>query len=196
MDSAIVLSLFGVSLLALVSVARTRSETVTLRRPATVLLTAGAVLAIIAADRRGAPLSVCATVTLACAVVCAASDLATGLVYDQVTILAATAIALVSILGRDMSVVLIGAGACVGPMLTVYAATRGCGIGLGDVKLSGVIGAGLGGLTSLGALGAAFAFGALWAIPLLIFKRARPGDRVAFAPFLALGAIACTALRW
>lgn len=196
MDSTTALSLFGASLLGLVSVARMRSDAVTLRRPPTVILTAGAVLAIIAADRRGVPISGCATVTLACAVVCAASDLATGLVYDQVTILATIAIVLGSILSRDTFVVLIGATACAGPMLTLYAATRGCGIGLGDVKLSGVIGAGLGGLESLGALGAAFVVGAIWAISLLIFKRARPGDRVAFAPFLAIGAIACTALSW
>ncbi|MGA7747653.1 MAG: A24 family peptidase [Candidatus Aquilonibacter sp.] len=196
MGSSAALSLFGVSLLVLVTVARVRSDAVTLRRPAIMILTAGAVLAIIAADRRGTPISVCAIVTLACVVVCAASDIETGLVFDQVTILATIAIVLGSILGRDMSVASIGAGTCAGSTLTLYAATRGRGIGLGDVKLSGVMGAGLGGLASLGALGAAFVAGAVWAIPLLIFKRARPGARVPFAPFLAIGAMASIALRW
>jgi prepilin signal peptidase PulO-like enzyme (type II secretory pathway) len=156
----------------------------------------GAVLAIIVADRRDMPISACAIMALACVVVCAASDLVTGLVFDQVVNVTTIAIVLGSIFGRDMSIALVGAGACMGSMLTLHAATRGCGIGLGDVKLSGVIGAGLGGLASLEALGAAFVAGALLVIPLLIFKRARSDDRVAFAPFLAIGTIACTMLHW
>ncbi len=196
MGSSTALALFGALLLLLAMAARARSDAVTLLRPAIVILTTGAVLAILLADRRGTPISVCAIAALACAVVSAASDLATGLVFDRVTVIAAIAIVFGSVAGRCPSVALIGAGACAGSMLTLYAATRGCGIGLGDVKLSGVIGAGLGGVASLGAIGTAFVAGALWAAPLLIFKRVRSGDRVAFAPFLAIGAIACTALGW
>jgi leader peptidase (prepilin peptidase) / N-methyltransferase len=196
MGSTGALALFGASLLVLAALARTRSDAVRLQRPAIVILTLAAVVAILVADRRGMPLSVCAIVTMACVVVCAASDLATGLIFDQVTVVAAIAITFVAALNGDTSAALIGAVVCVGPMLTLFAATRGSGIGLGDVKLSGVIGAGLGGIASLGALGAAFVAGALWAMALLVSERAKAADRIAFAPFLAVGAIACTALRW
>ncbi len=184
---------FLAALLGLVRLARIRSTAVKLTRPVVVILALCAVPAIILADQRGTPISL--SVTLACAVVCAASDLATGLVFDGVTATTAIAILITSILSQDSLVAAIGASSCAGAMLLLYAVTRGRGIGLGDVKLGAVIGAGLGGVASVGALGAAFIAGAVWAIPLLASSRAQRGDRVAFAPFLAVGAIACTALR-
>jgi prepilin signal peptidase PulO-like enzyme (type II secretory pathway) len=194
MSPPLALLVFLAALLGLGRLARTRSAAVKLTRPVVVILALCAALAIVRADHRGTPIAL--TVTLACVVVCAASDLATGLVFDSVAATTAIAILLASILSRDMLVAAIGACSCAGVMLLLYTVTRGRGIGLGDVKLGAVIGAGLGGVASVGALGAAFIAGAVWAIPLLVFRRVQRGDRVAFAPFLAVGAIASTALRW
>ena len=194
MSLAFTLASFSLSLLVLAGIARMRSADVALGRPSAVILTASAVVAIIWADHRGVTISITAAPTLACVVVCAASDLATGLIFDQVVAATTIAIVLAALVTRDVPFAAMGAGSCAGLMFVLHSLTKGRGIGLGDVKLSAVIGAGLGGVAAVGALGAAFVAGALFVIPLLMAKRARCDDRLAFAPFLAAGTIACAAL--
>jgi len=136
-----------------------------------------------------------AALVLACALVCAATDIRTGLVLDVVTGPAFAGIIVWSLATHALLPALAGVAVCAGPLLVLHAVTRGAGIGLGDVKLAGVIGSGLGGAASAGAIGAAFVAGAIWAIGMLIARRARAGDRIAFAPFLALGAVAFVLFR-
>ena len=93
-----------------------------------------------------------------------------------------------------------GAAACAGAalaasaLLALHLVTRGRGIGLGDVKLAFAIGAGLGPLRGLEALGAAFIAGAAYALWLLARRRARRTSSLPFAPFLAVGTVAIVGL--
>lgn len=144
---------------------------------------------------RGVPISFGIAIALACLVVSAVSDLAMGLVFDAVTASAACGIVVLSLLDRSTPIATLGAAVCIAPLLVLYALTRGRGIGLGDVKLGGIIGASVGGLEALGAIGAAFVAGALCCMPLVISRRARRGTPVPFAPFMALGTLALVAAR-
>jgi len=69
----------------------------------------------------------------------------------------------------------------------LYLASRGRGIGLGDVKLALCIGAGLGIRGGLLSFAVAFIVGGAAATILLIFGKARRGDEIRFAPFIAAG---------
>jgi prepilin signal peptidase PulO-like enzyme (type II secretory pathway) len=182
--------LFAPTLVLLAAIARLRSAAFSVARPTVALLVIGALIVLVISDERGSPMSLGVALAMACAIVSAASDLATGLVFDSVTALAALMILLAALVAGSAIPAAIGAVVCAGSLSALYALTRGRGIGLGDVKLGAVIGAGCGGVIAIGALGSAFIVGALWAIPLLARKRVHPGDRVAFAPFLALGTIA------
>ncbi|MFT4136177.1 prepilin peptidase [Microbacterium sp.] len=72
----------------------------------------------------------------------------------------------------------------------------GGGMGAGDVKLAGAIGLFLGFLgwtqALLGAI-AGFVLGGLWALALLVTRRAHRGTRIAFGPFMLAGAWAAIA---
>ncbi|GAC1577795.1 MAG: hypothetical protein NVS3B7_11240 [Candidatus Elarobacter sp.] len=72
----------------------------------------------------------------------------------------------------------------------LYAATRGRGIGLGDVKLGVAIGAGFGPADGIAAIGAAFVLGGAYAMWRLATRRSRLGDVIRFGPFLAAGSFA------
>lgn len=66
--------------------------------------------------------------------------------------------------------------------------TRGKGMGLGDVKLAGMIGVTLGGPLTLFALWAAFILGACFGLALIAMRRASwRGTQIPFGPFLAVG---------
>ena len=132
---------------------------------------------------------------LACVIVCAATDIRTGLVLDVITAPAFGGIVLWSLVTRSLLPTLVGAALCGGTLLALYVLTRGRGIGLGDVKLAAVIGGGLGGAAAVGAIGIAFVAGAVWAVTMLVARRARAGDRVPFAPFLAIGTIGFVIVR-
>jgi leader peptidase (prepilin peptidase) / N-methyltransferase len=176
-------------------VARRRSSKISLKAPVIIALTVigGGVIALCAL--RGVSVSYGIALAFACLVICTASDLATGLIFDGVTVGAACGIGMCCLLAQTAPAALAGAGICIIPLLALYAVTRGRGIGLGDVKLGGIVGAGVGGIEALGAIGIAFVVGAICCVPLLVARRVRRGDRVAFAPFLALGTIAFVAGR-
>jgi leader peptidase (prepilin peptidase) / N-methyltransferase len=176
-------------------IARARSAAVSSQTPVAFALGAMAACTIVLCAARGIPISSGVALAFACAVICAASDLATGLIFDAVTASAACAIALWSLIAHNAQLALLGAGVCIAPLLLLHMATHGRGIGLGDVKLGGIIGAGIGGVEALGAIGAAFVAGALCCVPLLLMRRVQRGDRIAFAPFMALGTIVLIAVR-
>jgi leader peptidase (prepilin peptidase)/N-methyltransferase len=84
-----------------------------------------------------------------------------------------------------------------GGIYAVLRATSRGGIGGGDVKLAAVIGLVLGwhGWQAL-AVGAASAFvlGALYALALMAFRRANRSTRIAFGPWMIIGAVLGVAL--
>jgi prepilin signal peptidase PulO-like enzyme (type II secretory pathway) len=184
------LCLFAPMVMLLVAIARSRNATISFARPSVALLVLGALSVLVIGDERGSPMSFGAVLAMACAIVCAATDLATGLIFDSVTALTAMMILLAALVAGSLTATTTGACVCAGSLCALYALTRGRGIGLGDVKLGAVIGAGCGGVAAFGAIGSAFVAGALWAVPLLVRKRVGAGDRIVFAPFLALGTIA------
>lgn len=70
-------------------------------------------------------------------------------------------------------------------------ASRGA-LGLGDVRLAGLLGAALGFVSAWNVLWGtvlAFVFGGLYAVGLLLARRAGPSDRVPFGPAMLAGAV-------
>jgi leader peptidase (prepilin peptidase)/N-methyltransferase len=74
-----------------------------------------------------------------------------------------------------------------GLLMAVRLATRGRGLGLGDVKLAAVLGAGLGPSEAVVALGLAFVIGGAVAALLLATGKAAPGTALPFGPYLLAG---------
>lgn len=75
----------------------------------------------------------------------------------------------------------------------LWALTRGRGMGLGDVKLAPVLGSVLGWLgvgVAIFGLVLAFAVGATVGLVALVSRRSGWGSRIAFGPFLLIGALA------
>jgi prepilin signal peptidase PulO-like enzyme (type II secretory pathway) len=135
------------------------------------------------------------TLALACAAVCASTDLLTGYVFDRVLAFASFGLLALSLSAHATVAAALGAAAGGGALYAVYFATRGRGIGLGDVKLAATIGFGLGAAGALEALRAATFSGGAAALALVAFGRVRANAALRFAPFLALGT-AYGALRW
>ncbi|MBI3495187.1 prepilin peptidase [Candidatus Berkelbacteria bacterium] len=71
----------------------------------------------------------------------------------------------------------------------LFIPTRGKAMGFGDLKLGGVLGLWLGFPAVAIALWAAFCVGGLISLVLLITKRKRFGDEIAFGPYLVMGAL-------
>ena len=73
-------------------------------------------------------------------------------------------------------------------MFVLHLLTRG-GLGLGDVKLVGALGCAFATPAAVVAIvGAAFCAAGVVVLVLLLARRRRAGDRIAFGPFLLLGA--------
>ncbi len=79
-------------------------------------------------------------------------------------------------------------GAC-GFLLTLYVATKGKGMGIGDVKLAVFMGFLLGGQKTILAFYVAFIVGAIVGIGLMIFKKAKKNSVLPFGPYLILGTV-------
>ncbi len=71
----------------------------------------------------------------------------------------------------------------------IVAATKGRGMGMGDVKLAGALGLVFGWPDAAIALLLSFVIGALVFSPLLIFKKTTAKKQIPFGPFMALAAI-------
>lgn len=114
------------------------------------------------------------------------------LILDVVT-LPVAAIGLLVALDNGRAVdALEGAAVGVGLFGLIYLATRGAGLGFGDVKLAGCLGLYLGLAHSIAAFAAAFIVGAILAIPVLLTRKRRAKDVLPLGPFLVLGALVVT----
>jgi len=74
------------------------------------------------------------------------------------------------------------------PILLLYLATKGKGMGYGDIKLAFSLGMWLGLLNGFVRLYFGFIIGAIYGIVLMIIKRAGRKSHIAFGPFLLFGA--------
>lgn len=124
---------------------------------------------------------------VACAAVCAATDVQWGYVFDPVIAATAGAVAVAALATGTLGDGLLGAAVLAGPLLLLFVAGRGRAIGFGDVKLAGVAGLALGPGASLGALWLACVSGGAVAAALLATGRARRGSTMPLGAFLALG---------
>lgn len=150
----------------------------------TVFVTAAGVLVVSLGAK--ATLPVC--IVLACVCVSAATDLSSGYIYDAVTYPSLGVILLASLaLGTVWSMaVWTGLAIAGGGLLAVM--TRRRGLGLGDVKLFAVVGAGLG--SSIPEIfGGSFVIGAFIVALRLLRRQIRFGETVPFAPFIATATI-------
>jgi leader peptidase (prepilin peptidase)/N-methyltransferase len=124
------------------------------------------------------------------------SDLRTRLVPDAalvVSLAVALPVCLLSEPGAVPGRLLAGAGA--GGFLLAAALIRPEGMGLGDVKLAGVLGIYLG-TRVIEAIVAAFAAGSVAGLVLLVRHGWSARNRtIPFAPFLAIGALAAIATQ-
>lgn len=129
------------------------------------------------------------SIVLAIAAVAAITDLECGYVFDRV-LLAGGALLVVAEAARGGIVESVAGGMAGALALAVpWALSRARGMGLGDVKLAGILGCGLGPYGALRTLWFAFAIGAMAASALLVTGRRSRGEALPFAPFLALGAV-------
>ncbi|HVA27564.1 MAG TPA: prepilin peptidase [Candidatus Baltobacteraceae bacterium] len=134
-----------------------------------------------------------ATIVLATCAVCAATDRQTGYIFDVVVGSAAAILATYAVVTSSVADAAAGCALCGGALSLPYCATRGRGIGMGDVKLAALIGAGFGVRGGPVAIGAAFVMGAVVALAGLSCGRLKRGDVLRFAPYLAAGSIASLA---
>ena len=127
-------------------------------------------------------------------IVSAWTDLRLGLIFDRVTAPALLLVVTFCALEGAAVASIFGILASAGVVVALHAITRGRGIGLGDAKLAAVIGAGLGAYGGGMALAYAFVIAALVNSTLLLMRRVKIGDRVAFGPYLAWGSAIAIAL--
>ncbi len=90
---------------------------------------------------------------------------------------------------------LLGGVVGLGLFMFVYLVSRGK-LGMGDVKLAGLIGLMLGYPAVINALVLGIILGAVAAIVLLLSRRATRKSTMAYAPYLALGALFVMWLYW
>lgn len=127
-------------------------------------------------------------VATALATVCAATDMQTGYVFDRV-LLATVPFAAVAVWADGTVGGALRASALAALLFgTLYVASRGRGIGLGDVKLAALLAACLGMQGALRSFVCAFVVGAAYGC-LLLLRGATRRREVRFAPFLTLGSM-------
>ena len=122
---------------------------------------------------------------LACAIVCTFTDLATGYVFDRVTIPAAAGAAIAAIMCGHGVASITGLACGYTTICLLWLITGRRGIGLGDAKLAAALGAAGSAGEVLYVMGGAFVLGALFASFGLATGRLNRGSTVRFAPFLA-----------
>jgi leader peptidase (prepilin peptidase)/N-methyltransferase len=122
--------------------------------------------------------------------VCAVTDLATGYVFDAVTLPTLAGLFFAAACEARFASALTGAIVAGGALAVLYAITRGRGLGLGDVKLACCIGAAFGAADSLRCLQVAFVLGGLYAAVMLVRRKAKRGDEMRFAPFMFVAMLA------
>ncbi len=155
----------------------------------------GCALAALRVEADGMAGAFACIVALAALAVCAATDAQCGYIFDRVTVIAGASVLFLGWFGGLFATALAGAGCAGGALMILWLLSGGRGIGLGDVKLAVTVGAMLGPVLSLAALGAAFVLGASFVTFELFARRVRLGDTVRFAPYMCSGVILVTALR-
>lgn len=146
-----------------------------------------AVLGFVIASKHGVATCVCLLPGVAVAAVSAVTDLKSGYIYDRVLVVGLMVVLAAAVFERILVVAIIGGAIGAGIPFLLYIATRGCGLGLGDVKLAGMLGVSMGPRGVLGTLAIASVAGGVAACYLVATHRRHRRDSMPFAPFLAFG---------
>ncbi len=139
--------------------------------------------------------SITESIALACTAVCCVTDAQRGYVFDRVTYPGLLAVLIAAAALGNGILALAGALTCGAALGSLFAATRGGGMGLGDVKLAAVIGAGFGPWLGLAALGLSFVCGGAYGAALLFAGRAQRQARLPLVPFLMIALAAVDIAR-
>lgn len=132
------------------------------------------------------------SVVFAIAAVAAITDLRCGYVFDRVLLAGGAAIITLEVLHGKLGAAALGGATGASAMAIPWALSRTRGVGLGDVKLAGVLGIALGAGHALRAVWFAFVIGALLGVFAIVTRRRAREQALPFAPFLALGAMLST----
>ncbi len=186
--------LCGSSFLALAALLSARRER-SLRLLSTYSAAVFSIVLAVALTASGPVLTSIATaLACSCVVVCAVTDHTIGLVFDVVTFPSAAGIVALTVLSGFGSASILGLLTGFTTIFLLWFLTRGRGIGLGDAKLTAVMGAACGGASVFTVIGAAFVLGATVACFGLATGRLKRGDTLRFAPYLAGGFVLATTL--
>jgi leader peptidase (prepilin peptidase)/N-methyltransferase len=122
-------------------------------------------------------------------IACGYIDAHTGFIPNQITYPALVIILTFALFFGTFSQAMIGMLCVGGALAFLYIITRKRGLGLGDVKLGACIGAGLGPINGMIALGSSFILGGIICAMLLVCGHIERKDAVRFGPFLAFGTL-------
>lgn len=120
-------------------------------------------------------------------------DARSGYIFDPIIVVGLLSTFAAAILQQRTLSTVVGAWIAGAIMLAIRLASRNRGMGLGDVKLGALLGAGLGPLDAAVGIGAAFVLGAGVASGLLVAGRIERGTRVPFGPYLLAGSLCALA---
>jgi prepilin signal peptidase PulO-like enzyme (type II secretory pathway) len=136
-------------------------------------------------------------VACSAAVVAGHVDARTGVIFNPLTVALLVASFAVRAIQGTVILGAFGSAEIGGLLLVLQQTTNGRGLGRGDVKFGFALGAALGPIPGLIALGCAFVAGAAYGLRLLAAGRADRKTAIRFGPFLALGTfIAVFAEAW
>ena len=180
----IALTLATAAALWILAARAARSRGVTLGTPPAAAFVITAVAAALPA-----PLDAGRFIVLGGVAVAAVTDLRTGRIFTPVA--GATGVAALAAATFEHRIVaaLCGSLALGLALFGLHAATRGRGLGLGDVRLGWAIGAGLGTVAGFAAVAWAFVLGATYGCALLVLRRAQRTSEIRFGPFIAAGTL-------
>jgi leader peptidase (prepilin peptidase)/N-methyltransferase len=129
------------------------------------------------------------SIAVAVGAVASITDLQYGYVFDNVLIAAAAALVVVAAVQGNVVGAMTGATTAALLLGIPWAMSGARGMGLGDVKLAGVLGLALGPYGAMRAVWFSFVVGAIVATACVVTRRRKGGDSLPFAPFLTLGAV-------
>ncbi|MGH7684390.1 MAG: prepilin peptidase [Vulcanimicrobiaceae bacterium] len=134
-------------------------------------------------------MSVTCALAISAVGIAAVSDALTGYIFDGLLAAGLTATMSAALFEHRVAESAFGAIAAFIVMLAIRCASGGRGLGFGDVKVALLIGAGLGPMEGVVAIGSAFVAGTAFALPLLAAGRLRYGSPVRFGPYLLAGSL-------
>lgn len=121
--------------------------------------------------------------------IAAVIDAQSGFIFDPLVAAGAIGVLVVAALEGTGVFSLCGAVVSGGAVFFLWAITRGRGIGLGDVKLAAVVGAGFGPVGGISAIGLSFIVGTAITVARIIAGKAQFGTSIRFGPYLLAGSV-------